>query len=33
VEIARILDMNPATVSTRLYRAIAKMRKHVRQPS
>lgn len=29
VEIARMLEMNPATVSTRLSRAIAKMRKHV----
>ena len=33
VEIARILDMNAATVSTRLYRAIAKMRQHVGQLS
>lgn len=28
VEIARVLDMNPATVATRLHRALAMMRKH-----
>lgn len=29
VEIARMLDMNPSTVATRLHRALATMRKHV----
>ena len=28
VEIAQMLDMNPATVATRLHRALATMRKH-----
>ena len=30
VEIARMLDMNPSTVATRLHRALATMRKHVK---